>query len=100
MGYCGRSIADVRMALTRLVRNSRSHLVADLDQVVVGVAQVEGAEWPARAIAINRSQLDGHAEGGEVAFVGVQRRGGEEAEIAGAGGGTARFRLELVSRLV
>jgi hypothetical protein len=75
-------------------------IVGNLDEVVVGVADVDGAELADRANAFDRPFLDVNAEGGEVFddfFDGVE---GDEAEVGGAGCGVRSLGVEFVAALV
>ncbi len=74
--------------------------VGDFNQVAVGIAQINGAQFPDGSHAIHRAFFN-------VNFLLVQgcddllqRRRGQEAEIGGAGRGMGSLGVELVAALV
>ena len=67
---------------------------------MVGVAHVDGAHLSHRAAALHRTLFDANLLLGQVADDLFQRRGGDEADIAGAAGGVRGLGRKLVPALV
>src|SRR6185437_10346400 len=81
-------------------QTSRSLVLRDLDQVAVGIAEIDRHHRPERALALDRAKLDGDAAGLDVAHDLLERRLGDEAEIAGADRDMRRLGLKLPARHV
>jgi hypothetical protein len=74
-----------------------SEIGADLDQVLVRIAEVDAEDGAGGAGAFDRALLDGDAARGEVLDHLVQRADGDEAQVGAAGRGTVGLRLELLA---
>lgn len=79
---------------------SALEIVRDLDEVVVGVADVDGAEFADRPGAFDGAFLDVDSQCREVFDHFFERVEGDEAEVGGAGCGMGRFRVEFVAALM
>src|SRR6185437_6959979 len=69
----------------------------DLDEIAVGIAEVDGDHRPEGAEARHRPDLDGNPASGEMADDPGNGLLGDEAEISRADGRQRRLRLELVA---
>ena len=75
----------------------RLEVGADLDDVQVGVAEVDAADEAGGAGALDRAFLDRDAVRGEVRDHLLQRAGGDQAQVGAAGRRATGFRLEFVT---
>jgi len=77
-----------------------SEVVGYFDEVVVGIADVDGADFTDGAGAFDGAFFDVDAERGEVLDDFVERGEGDEAEVGGAWGWVGGFGVEFVAALV
>lgn len=75
-------------------------VLADLDQVPVGIAEVERVDRPERAGALDRAFLDGYVRACERRLDGLQRHGGDEAEVGRSRRRSQGPGIELATGLV
>src|ERR1039457_4895496 len=74
-----------------------SDVVADLDQVLVRVAEVDAEDAAGGAGALDRTVLDGDTVRGEFPDHPLQRVGSDQAQVGAAGRRMEGLRLELVT---
>src|ERR1700744_1698634 len=76
------------------------HLVRDLDEIAVGVAEIDGAELAAGADAIDGAAFDGDVLRLKLGDDLRDGRGGQETKVGGAGRGRVGLGLVLGAVLV
>jgi hypothetical protein len=83
-----------------LLRLRALKIVGYFDEVVVGVADVDGAEFADGSGALDWSFFDVDSQSGEIFDHLFERIEGDEAEIGGAGCGMLGLGIEFVAALV
>jgi len=73
---------------------------ADLNQVPVGVAEVQRADRPQHADAVDWTLLDGYIRVRKCGLDGLQRHGGDEAEVGRSRGRPQGLGIELATDLM
>jgi hypothetical protein len=79
---------------------SALEVIGYFDKVVVGVADVDGAEFAAGSDALDGAFFDVNAQGSEVFDYLFERVEGDEAEVGGAGCRVGGFGIEFVAALM
>lgn len=72
----------------------------NLNQIAVGIAQINGAKFPDGAVAFDRARFDVDFLLFQILHHGVERGRREEAEVGGSRRWMRRFGFELMSALV
>jgi hypothetical protein len=75
-------------------------IIGDFDQVAVGIAKINGPEVAHSSVTLDRTGFDVNSQLSDVADDFVERSGGDEAEIGGAGCGVGGVWPDLVAALV
>jgi hypothetical protein len=75
-------------------------IVCDLDKILIGIADVDGAEFAHGTGAFDRTLFDMNSQLRQVADHFFQRRKRDEAEVGRSTGWMGGLRIELVSALV